>query len=31
MNGVLSPLIAVWSPIVMFSMLGVYLVARVRT
>ncbi len=31
MYGVLSPLIAVWSPIVMFSMLGVYLVARVRT
>ncbi|MBX7054844.1 MAG: LptF/LptG family permease [Pyrinomonadaceae bacterium] len=31
MNGVLSPAIAIWSPIVMFSMLGVYLVARVRT
>ncbi len=31
MNGVLSPGISVWSPILMFSMLGVYLVAKVRT
>lgn len=31
MNGVLSPGFSVWSPIVIFSMLGVYLVAKVRT
>ena len=31
LNGVLSPGISVWSPILMFSMLGVYLVAKVRT
>ena len=31
MNGVLGPVSAIWSPIVIFSMLGVYLVSKVRT
>jgi lipopolysaccharide export LptBFGC system permease protein LptF len=31
LNGYLSPAFAVWSPLVLFSLLGVYLVSRVRT
>jgi len=31
MNGFLTPVMAVWSPVVIFSMLGVFLLSRVRT
>ena len=30
-NGFLSPALAVWSPLVLFSMLGIYLLSKVRT
>lgn len=30
-SGRLSPTVAVWSPLILFSMLGVYLISRVRT
>ena len=31
LNGLLSPPIAVWSPLVIFSMFGIYLLSKVRT
>lgn len=31
LNGFLSPALAVWSPLVLFSMLGIYLLSKVRT
>ncbi len=31
LNGLLSPQLAVWSPLVIFSLLGVYLLSKVRT
>lgn len=31
LNGFLSPVFAVWSPLLIFTMLGVYLLTRVRT
>ena len=31
LNGFLSPTLAVWSPLVIFSMLGVYLLSKIRT
>jgi lipopolysaccharide export LptBFGC system permease protein LptF len=31
LSGYLSPVLAVWSPLVIFSMMGIYLLARVRT
>ncbi|MBK8304960.1 MAG: LptF/LptG family permease [Chloracidobacterium sp.] len=31
LNGPLSPTLAVWSPLVIFSMFGVYLLTKVRT
>ncbi len=31
LNGMLSPAMAVWSPLVIFSLIGVYLISRVRT
>ncbi|MBK8304336.1 MAG: LptF/LptG family permease [Chloracidobacterium sp.] len=31
LNGLLSPTLAVWSPLVIFSMFGVYLLTKVRT
>jgi lipopolysaccharide export LptBFGC system permease protein LptF len=30
-NGFLSPRFAIWSPLVLFSMLGVYLLSKVKT
>jgi len=31
LNGLLSPPLAVWSPLVIFSMFGIYLLSKVRT
>ena len=31
LNGSLSPMLAVWSPLMIFTMLGVYLLSKVRT
>ncbi len=31
LNGLLSPSLAVWSPLVIFSMFGIYLLSKVRT
>ncbi|MEQ1921169.1 MAG: LptF/LptG family permease [Pyrinomonadaceae bacterium] len=31
LNGVLSPTLAIWSPLIIFSMFGVYLLTKVRT
>ena len=31
LNGLLSPPLAVWSPLVIFSMLGIYLLSKIRT
>ncbi|HRI04992.1 MAG TPA: LptF/LptG family permease [Pyrinomonadaceae bacterium] len=31
LNGILSPTLAVWSPLIIFSMFGVYLLTKVRT
>jgi lipopolysaccharide export LptBFGC system permease protein LptF len=31
LNGFLSPAIAIWSPLVLFSMLGIYLLSKVKT
>jgi lipopolysaccharide export system permease protein len=31
LNGTLPPAIAVWSPLVLFTMIGVYMIAKVRT
>ena len=31
MNGYMSPAIAVWAPLLLFSLLGVYLISRIRT
>lgn len=31
LNGFLSPAVAVWAPLVLFSMLGIYLMSRVKT
>lgn len=31
LNGQLTPLLAVWAPLAVFSLLGVYLISRVRT
>ena len=31
LNGLLSPLLAVWSPLAIFSLIGVYLLSKVRT
>ena len=31
LNGLLTPMMAVWAPLALFSLLGVYLLSRVRT
>ena len=31
LNGLLSPPLAVWSPLVIFSMMGIYLLSKIRT
>lgn len=31
LNGMLSPMLAVWSPLIIFSLFGVYLLSKVRT
>ena len=31
LNGMLSPAMAVWSPLAIFSLIGIYLISRVRT
>jgi lipopolysaccharide export LptBFGC system permease protein LptF len=31
LNGLLSPAFAVWSPLMLFSMFGIYLLAKVKT
>jgi lipopolysaccharide export system permease protein len=31
LNGMLTPAMAIWSPLVLFSLIGIYLISKVRT